>query len=117
MKDIAEFVGISHQYVSKKKKEDHFPVEWAFKIARKYRLLTEWIMTGEGPKRLEDGNYTFPILHELDQWLIELVVNEPDRRTWFSYAVQDAFPMFKQWKKRKEDQCRDDNSAEGAKVA
>jgi len=29
-------------------------VEWGYLVARKYGLLTEWVMTGEGPKKLED---------------------------------------------------------------
>lgn len=104
---LASFVGVSQAFVSKKKKENDFPIDWAFKIAQKYGLSTDWIMTGKEPKRFDDLQvtqmYDFPIMKEIDQWLKDLVVKEPYRREWFRGNFEDAFPMFKQWKKRRED--------------
>lgn len=49
---LAKFLGTTQPYISKKKKDNEFSANWAFKIAQKYSLSTDWILTGEGPKRL-----------------------------------------------------------------
>lgn len=106
LKDLAELLGVTGQFISKKKREDIFPVEWAFKVAQSKNLLTEWIMTGKGPRRIENfKNQTesdFPILNTIDVWLKEIIVTEPNRREWFNVHFQDSFPMFKEWIKNKE---------------
>jgi hypothetical protein len=105
LKDLADFIGVSGQFVSKKKKEDHFPVEWAFKIAQEYGTSTDWLMTGtEGttPKNDRTAELEFDILKDLDIWLKELVVGEPYRKEWFRASIEDSFPMFREWKKRRE---------------
>lgn len=55
MVQLAEIVGCTQQNVSVKKKEGVFPADWAFKVGQSYKLSTDWIMTGEGPKRLGEG--------------------------------------------------------------
>jgi hypothetical protein len=55
--ELGRIVGSTQQYVSKKKKKDEFPVRWAYTVAKKYNLLTEWILTGEGPKSIEERVY------------------------------------------------------------
>ncbi len=94
--------------MSNRKKNDIWPEEWAYRIGKRYNLLTEWILTGEGPKRLDDLQgpqaYNFPILKNLDQRLTDLVVNEPYRRDWFKGNLEDVFPMFREWMKRREEQ-------------
>lgn len=52
LNELAEQIGTSQPTVSRTKKEGHFPVDWAYKIGRKYNLLTEWIMEGTGPMRI-----------------------------------------------------------------
>jgi len=52
LNELSEIVGTSQPTVSRTKKEGQFPVDWAYKIGRKYNLLTEWIMTGTGPMRI-----------------------------------------------------------------
>jgi hypothetical protein len=47
---------------------------------------------------------SFETIQDLDQWLSELVVKEPYRKEWFKASIEDTFPMFKEWKKRREDQ-------------
>lgn len=104
--ELARLVGTTQQFVSRKKKEGIFPVEWAYKVAREYNLLTEWILTGEGPRSYLEFDQTrefdFPILQEIDAWLKGITVKEPQRVEWFSVSFQDAFPMFREWKKRRE---------------
>ena len=99
-------VGTTQQFVSRKKSKNEFPVEWAYKVGRKYNLLTEWILTGEGPKRVREPfifkRHRFDFLEDLEDWLTELVAKEPDRAEWAKHCISDALPNFKEWKKKKE---------------
>ena len=51
MTELGKVVGSSQQYVSKKSKEGEFPPAWAFKIAEKFGLSTDWLITGKGAKK------------------------------------------------------------------
>ena len=95
---LAEIVGSSQQYVSKKSKESEFPVRWAYLVGKKYGLLTEWIMTGEGPKRIEEkGRSAF--LVELEGWAKE--VSESENLKWLENQIENQFPDFKRWREEK----------------
>ncbi|MEW6291142.1 MAG: helix-turn-helix domain-containing protein [Thermodesulfobacteriota bacterium] len=52
-KDLIGIIGTSQPTFSRRKKENKFDYEWAFIINKKYNLLAEWILTGEGPKTIE----------------------------------------------------------------
>jgi len=57
---LSEIIGTSTSNITKKKQQGVFPVEWAYTIGKKYGVLTEWIMTGDGPKSLDkDKNENF----------------------------------------------------------
>jgi hypothetical protein len=118
---LGKLLGKTQQTISASKQKDLFPYGWAFPIAMEFNLLTEWILTGEGPKSLDDlektGGYNFQILKELDTWLTELVVKEPHRNDWFRGSLEDAFPMFKAWTKRKEEKEGQDPSFPEEKIA
>ena len=95
---LAEIVGSSQQYVSKKSKESEFPVQWAYLVGKKYGLLTEWIMTGEGPKQIEEkGRSAF--LVELEGWAKE--VSESENLKWLENQIENQFPDFKRWREEK----------------
>ena len=95
---LAEIVGSSQQYVSKKSKESEFPVQWAYLVGKKYGLLTEWIMTGEGPKRIEEkGRSAF--LVELEGWAKE--VSESENLKWLENQIENQLPDFKRWREEK----------------
>jgi hypothetical protein len=98
---LADLVGTTQQYVSRKKKKDEFPVEWAYKVGEKYKLLTEWIMKGDGPVRLSICEKCFnqDYLKDVDRWLSDLISKEPNRKEWFECAFEDSFPMFKEWRR------------------
>jgi hypothetical protein len=104
--ELAKAVGVKQASVSGRKANNVWPEEWAVRIALKYSLLTEWLLTGNGPKRLEEtqrkAKYEFQILNDLENWLNELVIGEPYRKEWFRGAIEDSFPMFREWKKRRE---------------
>ncbi|OGR08234.1 MAG: hypothetical protein A2511_14880 [Deltaproteobacteria bacterium RIFOXYD12_FULL_50_9] len=68
--DLATLVETSQPNVSRQKKEGIFPPGWAYAVGKKYGLFTEWIMTGEGPKRLSDNN-TAPDPKAIPKGIIE----------------------------------------------
>lgn len=108
MRQLAEIIGIKHQTISAAKKKGDFSVSWAYEIEKKYGLLTGWIMTGEGPKRIDDAakHRKLEILNELEEWLGEEMKKNPGRETWFELQMMDNFESFKKWK-RKRDEAKD----------
>lgn len=117
---IAAIAKTTRQYVSRKKNENRFPIEWAYLIARKYGILTEWILTGKGPKRLEEIRstpYLNPISGNIDVWLKEKVLNEPEYSGYFKIHFEQSFPDYKEWIKRREGRPSDDNISPSSKVA
>ena len=108
--ELGRIVGSTQQYVSKKKKRNEFPVRWAYTVAREHNLLTEWILTGEGPKSLKDV-YEQPAAKPLSNnkyialvvnWFEELITDDPRREEWFKCSFEDTFPKFVEWLKARE---------------
>lgn len=100
--ELADFLGTSQPYVSRRKSKDDFSVKWAYQIAIAYGLSTEWIMTGNGPKKLAGkvplGNKYLLLLEE---WLNEIANEDPRKEYWFQCTIEEAFPSFKEWAQRK----------------
>lgn len=121
LKDLAVLVGVSQQFISMRRKENLFPFGWAYPVAKKYSLLGDWILSGEGPKNLAStvnkSHFENSILNEIDEWLSDLVADDKGNRTWFRIEFQNKFGMFAQWKKRRDDEESRNNSAQDSKVA
>lgn len=102
--DLATLVETSQPNVSRQKKEGTFPPGWAYAVGKKYGLLTEWIMTGEGPKRLSD-NTAAPDQKETPRGIIEEWVQNVrekegnDGRIIMELSLQ--VQEFKEWFKEK----------------
>ena len=101
---LAEIVESSKQSVSRKKSENEFPVEWAFKVAQKFNLNTDWIMTGEGPKR--SGDTRVPSNQEeqntgiIEEWVQEVRKKEGnDGRIVMELSLQ--VQEFREWYREK----------------
>ena len=110
---LSKIIGTSQPNISRRKKENSFPADWAFIIAQKYGLSTDWIMTGQGPKRLNEQIRYKPeerTIQLLDEWLKEISKNEPDKKIWFRYQIEETFPKFKEWLKRKEKERKDNSN-------
>ena len=92
--------------VSKKKKDNDFPVKWAYLVGQKYELSTDWIMTGKGTKKNNEpftkAKIENDFLEIVDKWLNELIKKEPSRAEWFRYHFEDSFPGFKKWVQHRE---------------
>lgn len=100
---LAETVGTTQQNVSRQKKEGSFPPGWAYAVGRKYGLLTEWIMTGTGPKQLQDaadGKDQDAHRGIIEEWVQSVREKEGnDGRLVLELSLQ--MPEFKAWFKEK----------------
>lgn len=94
-KEIFQLLEIPQSTFSRSK-ENEFPAEWAFKIARKKGLSTDWIMTGEGEKKLEGKDF----FSRIKMWVLES--SGKGGNEWFENQFREAFPMFERWEKREE---------------
>lgn len=115
---LAELVETTHQYVSRKKAKDEFPVSWAFIIAQRFNLSTDWIMTGEYPKRINEGAEINPLLVEVNEWLNEGEKHKSaDFRILFQQQMIRAFFDYEEWKLRKEESETKKDYSSSRKVA
>jgi len=102
--DLAALVETSQPNVSRQKKEGVFPPGWAYAVEKQYGLLTGWIMTGEGPKRLGDDTAA-PDQKETPKGIIEEWVQNVrekegnDGRIVMELALQ--VQEFREWYKEK----------------
>jgi hypothetical protein len=110
LNELAEKIGMSQPSVSRIKKEGVFPAGWAYEIARQYGLLTEWIMTGEGPKRLNEVDELSPkptengergIIEEWGQYVRE---TGQEGRTVLRLSQESS--DFKEWYSQQEEAKR-----------
>ena len=106
-KELIKILETSEATYSRRKNEKNFKIEWAFILAQKYGLSTDWILTGQGPK-YRDGKPENEIILKLDQWLKEISKNDPEKKIWFKIQIERDFPEFKEWLKREEK--RENNS-------
>ncbi len=101
MTQLSEIIGVSQSCVSKKKGKNIFPHEWVEIISKKYNLLTEWILTGEGKKRTEDDGkekiLRNKFLLQVADWLEDIAQRDPRKEIWFEIHFEKSFPEFKNW--------------------
>jgi len=119
LKNLAEIVGISQQAVSEMKAKGKFPPGWAYLVGKQFNLLTEWIMTGEGPKNIEEMTKyrKIEILNEVEEWLAEEMKKNPRRESWFELQMIDSFESFKKWKRKRDETVDSGNNFPSSKVA
>ena len=96
LRQLAKIINKDQSTISSSKAKDNFPANWAFEVEKRYGLLTRWIMTGEGPKRLEDIKGDFTFYEELEAWARE--TGRSDNIQWMRNQIESFFQMFKEWK-------------------
>ncbi|MGD9950056.1 MAG: helix-turn-helix domain-containing protein [Desulfobulbus sp.] len=103
VRQLSEIIGKTHPTVSVAKKKDNFSASWAYEVEKKFGLLTRWIMTGEGPKRVDEvtKGSRYQILNEVEEWLKEEIEKNPDNEVWFQIQVEKSIPGFKEWRERR----------------
>lgn len=117
--DLGQVIEKKQQTISYSKTKNEFSPAWAYLVGKKYGILTEWIMTGEGPKRLgEEGKIRkFDILNQAEEWLTDEVIKNPKREFWFEVEFEKAFEEFKKWKEEKEESAAEEAYSSSRKVA
>jgi transcriptional regulator with XRE-family HTH domain len=75
----------------------------------------EWLLTGN--EKRKNKKIKNSICQEIDDWINHLTINDPNRPTWFKTQFEDSFPMFKEWRKRKEEENSQVTDLAGSKVA
>lgn len=117
MKNLAVTVNISPQAVSEMKSKGKFPPGWAYIIGEQFNLLTEWIMKGKGPKRIDEKLEINPLLIEINSWLNEEIKKNPKKEIWFEVEFERSFYEFKKWKEEKEGAATGEDYFANRKVA
>lgn len=93
---LGELTETSHPTVSRKKKEGAFPVGWAFVVAGAFGLNTDWIMTGYGPKRIDEIRLGL-FQGSLAEWLQEQCQEDPNFYREFMADCAAFFPRYAEW--------------------
>ncbi len=142
LRQLAVIIDKKQPTISAAKAKGDFPPGWAYLVGIKYGLLTEWIMTGEGPKRLSEGGEMnplltgeertrsmvqledepkggrkFDIINEVEEWLGEEVRRNPKKEIWFEVEMQESFSSFKEWKRKRDQQKSGEYTDTTRKVA
>lgn len=115
LQGLANIIKISQPAVSEMKSKGKFPPGWAYLVGKEFGLLTEWIMTGEGPKTLEDLKGDLAFYEELEEWARE--TGRSENTQWLKNQIESFFPMFSEWKKRKAEGGITQSESPASKVA
>lgn len=115
---LAEIIEVTQPAVSKYKKKNIFPLDWAFLIAEKYNLSLIWLMRGEEKQKGEiiPKKRANHLLDEIEEWLEREKQREPKILDWFEVEFKENFPKFAEWK-RKVDREREASLAQEQKIA
>lgn len=115
---LAEITGVTQSGLSKAKARNDFSASWAYSVGKKYGLLTEWIMTGEGPKSISDGMAINPLLIEVNEWLNEEKKHESlEFRNLFQSQMIRAFFDYEKWKRKRDEKESGEPGRPSQKVA
>ena len=118
VRQLAEIIGKNHTTILAAKAKDNFPANWAFEIEKKYGLLTRWVMTGEGPKRLSEGVELNPLLKDVNEWLNEGKKHESaEFRQLFRSQMIRAFFDYEDWRRKRDQQESGEYTGSTRKVA
>ena len=111
--DLGKIIGKTSQNISTRKKKGNFPIEWAYLVGKKYQLSLDWILDGTGPKRINQVTDTREpskeYILELEEWLVEITEDDPRKQYWFECTIEESFPGFKQWRRKKAKTNYNDN--------
>ena len=123
--ELAKICGISQGSLSGLENGKSYPsAETIINLIRYTDINVEWLLTGEertkskvqleyGPK---DGR-KFDILNEVEEWLSEEVLRNPERKIWFELHLLDSFQKFAEWKRKRDEQESGEAGGSTRKVA
>jgi len=78
-------------------------------------LTTEWILTGEEEKIPKTTIDYLGFYEELEQWARE--TGGSKNTAWLKSQIESFFPMFKEWRKRREEGEENKSGFPSSKVA
>ncbi|MCI5140288.1 MAG: hypothetical protein D3909_00795 [Candidatus Electrothrix sp. ATG1] len=95
-KELCEELGTTPKSFRAREKKEEFDINWAFRIGQRYKLSTDWIMTGEGPRShketiKEAAAVTF------GKWMEEQRDKDPRLIPGIEIKLEEAFPDYKEW--------------------
>lgn len=108
-KEAAVLLGISAADLSNRKKRGTLLpllVEWGLKE----KVDMHWFITGEKMRPLKDAFY-----EELEEWARE--TGGSKNTAWLKNQIESFFPMFKEWRKRREEGEENKSGFPSSKVA
>lgn len=115
LRQLAKIIKKDQSTISFAKAKNNFPANWAYEIEKKYGLLTGWILTVEGPKTLNEKKGNSDFYAELEEWAKEMSMSEDIR--WLYKQIEEHFPGFVEWKKRKAESGNSGDGFASSKVA
>lgn len=103
LKNLAALVGTSPQNVSNKRKGGKFPAEWGYLVCKEHGLSIEWLMEGIIPLESDqvDVERSNDFITQIEKWLKDYAVNDPDAFVWFELEFKRKFPEFSEWLKKR----------------
>ena len=105
LRQMAKIIGKDQSTISAAKAKDNFSASWAYEIEKKYGLLTRWIMTGVGPKRISEGAEINPLLVEVNEWLNEEKKHkDTEFKNLFRSQMIRAFFDYEEWRRKRDAQ-------------
>lgn len=118
LRQLAVIIEKTQPTISAAKAKGEFPAGWAYQVGKKFGLLTEWIMTGEGPKKISEGIEINPLLIEVNEWLNEEKKHESIefRRLFHSQMIR-AFFDYEKWIKKRKMSLVDEPVTPSSKIA
>ncbi len=104
--DLSKLIGISQGSLSDIETSKTTPSSKTLEnLIRNTDIDIVWLLTGEGPKRVEEGTARreLTILDESEEWSLEEIRKNPERKIWLEIQLLDSFEKFKKWKLKRDE--------------
>nr|WP_321467142.1 helix-turn-helix transcriptional regulator [uncultured Desulfobulbus sp.] len=120
-KQFAEIIGISQGSLSELENGKRDPSGKVFQgLVENTDIDISWLITGKQTEKLRIESSKigkFEILNQVEEWLSEIVKENPKKEVWFEVEFEEKFQEFKKWKEEKENQAIERDYATNRKVA
>lgn len=68
---IAESIEIKDQAITNYKSKNKWPIETLYKLAVRHNLSLDWLLTGEGPMKLEDSGNNYFVMEQQAAYAVD----------------------------------------------
>lgn len=96
LKELAEMLGKKPNFIVRKRQENIFNANWAVEIGKRYKISTDWILTGEGRKNKDSGT-EHPYAVKLAEWMEKKSEKDERAESHIEMTIEEALPEFKEW--------------------